>query len=47
MDELMQCPVCGKMFPASEYETLDNGNPACPECVREEQKELEARSKQK
>lgn len=36
MSEMMTCPVCGKQFPASEWETLNNGNPACPECVRKE-----------
>ncbi len=40
MAELMECPVCGKMFPADEYETLDNGNPACPECVAQEKEEM-------
>ncbi len=47
MSEKMECPVCGKMFPATECEFLDNGNPACPKCVKEEREKLEARIKQK
>lgn len=35
--EMMTCPICGQKFPANEYECLDNGNPACPHCVKEEQ----------
>ncbi|MGN0539017.1 MAG: hypothetical protein ACI4KI_04085 [Candidatus Fimenecus sp.] len=38
MADYIQCPICGKKIETSEYECLDNGNPACPECV---QKELE------
>lgn len=34
--EIMECPVCGKKFDADTAEFLDNGNPACPNCVREE-----------
>ena len=41
MEEMMECPVCGRKFPASLYETLDNGNPACPECVAKEQERLD------
>lgn len=33
----MTCPICGKQFPAEEYQILDNGNPACPECWKNEQ----------
>lgn len=33
----MACPICGKQFPAEEYQILDNGNPACPECWKNEQ----------
>lgn len=39
--ELIECPVCGKKIPYDIVEYLDNGNPACPNCVMEEQKELE------
>lgn len=46
MPEMMMCPVCGRMFPADEYMTLDNGNPACPDCVQKEQEELEEREEQ-
>ena len=41
MAEMMTCPICGKQFPAEEYEILDNGNPACPECVQKEHDEAE------
>lgn len=43
MSEKMICPVCGQKFDAAEVEYLDNGNPACSKCVREEQKEHENR----
>lgn len=36
MKDYMECPICGKKFDVSEYEILDNGNPACPECVQKE-----------
>lgn len=39
MPEMMTCPVCGREFPADEYEILENGNPACPECVAKEREE--------
>ena len=39
MAEWMICPICGKKFPIEEYEILDNGNPACPECVAAEREE--------
>lgn len=32
----MTCPICGKEFPAEDYQILNNGNPACPECVEKE-----------
>ncbi len=31
-----ECPVCGGKFNESDVEFLDNGNPACPQCVAEE-----------
>lgn len=39
MSDWMVCPVCGRKFDASEYECLDNGNPACPDCVAKERRE--------
>lgn len=47
MSEMMQCPICGREFPAFDYESLDNENPACPECVRKEQEDLEKKEHQK
>ncbi len=41
MAEMMTCPVCGEEFLTEEYETLDNGNPACPACVQEEQEKMD------
>lgn len=38
MPEKMQCPICGKEFDAQDYQILDNGNPACPDCVKDEDK---------
>lgn len=37
MADMMTCPICGKQFPIEEYEILNNGNPACPDCVRDEE----------
>ena len=28
------CAVCGKMIDADDAAYLDNGSPACPECVQ-------------
>lgn len=39
--EKMTCPICGRLFDYDIVEYLDNGNPACPQCVDEERKELE------
>ncbi len=36
MAEMMTCPICGREFPVTEYQILDNGNPACPDCFRAE-----------
>lgn len=38
MSDKMVCPICGRLFDSSIYECLDNGNPACPECVAKERK---------
>ena len=37
MSDKIQCAVCGRMLSSDEYELLDNGSPACPECVAKEQ----------
>ena len=39
--EQMTCPVCGRLFDYDIVEYLDNGNPACPQCVDKERKEIE------
>ena len=36
LSDTMTCPVCGREFEAADYQCLDNGNPACPNCVAEE-----------
>lgn len=41
MSEMMECPVCGKSFPMEWAECLDNGNPACPECVQKERERMD------
>lgn len=33
MDNAIQCPECGKMFDSTKSESLDNGNPICPDCA--------------
>lgn len=45
--EMMTCPVCGRRFPYDIVEYLDNGNPACPNCVMNERKELEKMEQEK
>ncbi|MBQ3162829.1 MAG: hypothetical protein IJC04_12000 [Oscillospiraceae bacterium] len=37
----MECPICGKSFDGEMVAFLENGNPACPHCVNEEQKRQE------
>jgi len=37
--EKMTCPICGKEFDVENIEFLDNGNPACAECVEKENKD--------
>lgn len=37
----MDCPICGEKFDEEFVEYLDNGNPACPQCVMEERKQFE------
>ena len=32
----MECPICSEKFEEEFVEYLDNGNPACPRCVDEE-----------
>ncbi len=41
MADQMVCPVCGRLFDSFDYRCLDNGNPACPECVAAEQKRMQ------
>ena len=36
MGDKIQCPICGKMIEPTEAESLNNGSPACPECVQKE-----------
>ena len=36
--EKMTCPICGRKFDYDIVEYLDNGNPACPQCVAEERR---------
>lgn len=41
MPEMMECPICGESFPMELAEVLDNGNPACPDCVRKEREQMD------
>ena len=43
--EQMTCAVCGRLFDYDIVEYLDNGNPACPQCVNKERQEIEQASK--
>lgn len=43
MSDTVQCGYCGKPVSTTEYELLENGSPAHPECVKEEQKQKENR----
>ena len=38
MTDRIQCPICGKMIDPTKCDYLDNGSPACPECVQKEEK---------
>lgn len=40
MAENMQFPICGKEFNTQDYQILDNGNPACPECANSEKEDM-------
>ena len=42
----MTCPVCGKLYDEQDIEFLDNGNPACPQCVALEAESSQAQLKQ-
>lgn len=41
-ESMMQCPICGKMFPTRLAVLDDNGNPICPDHV-EKTKEQSAK----
>jgi len=41
----IKCDYCGKMYDEEKMQTLDNGCPACPECVADEEKRIEERAK--
>lgn len=32
-----KCPFCGKVVPGFLTESLDNGSPACDECIAKEE----------
>lgn len=42
MSDMTECPRCGKKFPTTVLEHLDNGNTACPDCVREDDEKRDA-----
>ena len=39
--DYVECPCCGRKISSEDVEYLDNGNPACSVCVREEEKREE------
>ena len=39
--EKEKCDYCGKEYNKDIMTTLDNGSPACPNCVKTEEKEEE------
>ena len=39
-----RCDYCGREIEAEYMSTLDNGCPACPECVAEEEKKEQNKS---
>lgn len=45
-ESMMQCPICGKMFPARLAVLDDNGNPICPECAQKAKHKAEKESKE-
>lgn len=34
----VRCDYCGRYFEEDDMGALDNGSPACPECVADEEK---------
>lgn len=45
--EKMTCPICGRSFDEKDMSFLENGNPACFECVEKEQSKSETTSNTK
>lgn len=43
--EKMTCPICGEKFNELEAQILDNGNLACPNCVKEDDKNREKKER--
>lgn len=41
----IKCGYCGKYYDEGYTGTLDNGSPACPECVADEEAEEERKRK--
>lgn len=35
------CPICGQVLDDSDFQSLDNGNPACLSCVEKEREKIE------
>ena len=42
MDHQVMCAGCGKLIDSFTAQSLDNGSPACAECVRREDEILDA-----
>lgn len=42
----MECPICGNKFDEEYIEFLENGNPACSQCVEHEEKRNELLEKE-
>lgn len=43
--EKMICPICGRVFDEADIDFLDNGNPACHNCVVAEDERNEEEKK--
>ena len=45
--EKVKCDYCGKYYDASVVMTLENGSPACPDCVKIEEQNAKKKQEEK
>ena len=42
----IRCDFCGEYYDEGFMGTLDNGSPACPNCIADEEREAERKQKE-